>query len=145
MFAGGFMPVGIELIAPALVVVCSAYQFSQTDAKTEDHFFKGFPSYWPVLAFYMLLLDLNPWVNFWVVVLFCVLVFVPIKYIYPSRTPVQPVLMMGWSILWGIVNLTMLWFYPDYPQWMMVFSLSYVVYYYALSFYLQYGPKSSKA
>jgi phosphatidylcholine synthase len=31
----------------------SAYGFCQLDAKTGDHFFLGFPSYWNILAFYL--------------------------------------------------------------------------------------------
>ena len=31
-----------------------------TDAKTEDHYFLGFPSYWNVVAFYAVVLDLPP-------------------------------------------------------------------------------------
>ena len=38
------------LLAPLLA---SAYGFSQADAKTEDGYFLGFPSYWNVVAFYI--------------------------------------------------------------------------------------------
>ncbi len=35
----------------AAIIFSSAYQFTQVDAKTEDHFFKGFPSYWNIVIF----------------------------------------------------------------------------------------------
>jgi phosphatidylcholine synthase len=138
LFATGLLPGHFAVIGPAVILLSSAYQFSQADAKTEDHYFKGFPSYWNVVALYMFLLDTPGWFNLAVVILLAILVFVPIKYIYPSRTSVQPRLVMAWSILWGISMLVMLSMYPDYPQWLMLFSLAYVVYYHALSLYVQF-------
>lgn len=136
LYSIDLLPARFAVIGAALILLSSAYQFSQSDAKTDDHFFKGFPSYWNVLALYVFLLDLNPWVNFAIITLFAVLVFVPIKYIYPSRNSVQPRLMMGWSLLWGISCLAMLVQYPDYAPWLMLFSLSYVVYYHAVSLWV---------
>ena len=34
------------------MVMASGYGFSQADAKTEDHYFLGWPSYWNVFALY---------------------------------------------------------------------------------------------
>lgn len=69
----------------ALPILASAYGFGQVEAKTEDDFFLGFPSYWNVLAIYAWLLGVSPAAcTAWVIVL-AVLVFVPIKYVYPSK------------------------------------------------------------
>ncbi len=70
----------------ALPVLASAYGFAQADAKTEDHFFLGFPSYWNVVALYLWTLDVQPPPSQWIVAGFAVAVFVPVKYVYPSRT-----------------------------------------------------------
>jgi phosphatidylcholine synthase len=71
-----------------LPVLASAYGFSQSAAKTEDDFFLGFPSYWNVIAIYIWLLEIPPAIATATVALFSALVFVPIKYIYPSKMPV---------------------------------------------------------
>ena len=71
-----------------LPVLASAYGFSQSAAKTEDDFFLGFPSYWNVIAIYIWLLEVPPLFATAVVTLFTVLVFVPLKYVYPSKMPV---------------------------------------------------------
>ena len=94
----------------ALPVLSSAYGFSQPDAKTEDDFFLGWPSYWNVVALYLWLLDISaPAGTAWVC-LFTVLIFVPIKYVYPSHMPVLRrstnalagvwVLAMGAAVIW---------------------------------------------
>ncbi|MBJ19996.1 MAG: CDP-diacylglycerol O-phosphatidyltransferase [Deltaproteobacteria bacterium] len=69
----------------AAPVLASAYGFSHQDAKTEDDFFLGFPSYWNILAIYLYLLGLEPLAStLWVVGL-SIAVFVPMKYLYPSK------------------------------------------------------------
>lgn len=73
------------LVAP---VVASAVGFSRRDAKTDDDFFLGFPSYWNVLALYLWLLGLGAAAGTAWVVGLSVAVFVPMKYLYPSK--VQP-------------------------------------------------------
>jgi len=42
----------------SFILVASAYAFCRTDAKTSDHYFRGFPSYWNVAAFYLFCLRL---------------------------------------------------------------------------------------
>ncbi len=39
-----------------LPLLASAYGFSQTNVKTDDGYFLGFPSYWNVVAFYLFFL-----------------------------------------------------------------------------------------
>ncbi len=83
-----FMVQAGSVVAPAWValpVLASAFGFAREDAKTDDDFFLGFPSYWNVLAFYLWLLDLSPTVGtLWVAGLSAA-VFVPWKYVYPSK------------------------------------------------------------
>ena len=72
-----------------------------------------------------------------------VLVFVPIRYVYPSRTIVLkwPTLALG--TIWAIVFTWIIWRLPavDGP-WTMI-SLVFPVYYVALSLWLQAGPSAS--
>ncbi len=82
LVATGLLPHWAWTIPP---VLASAYGFSQVAAKTEDHYFLGFPSYWNVVAIYSFLLDLEPLTcTLWVVVL-SGLVFVPWRYVYPTQ------------------------------------------------------------
>ena len=61
LLQGGYLPGGVAGTVIAVVpLIASSYQFCRVDAKTEDHFFLGFPSYWNVVAFYAIALDLGP-------------------------------------------------------------------------------------
>jgi len=78
---GALVPPGLAAVA----ILASCYGFSQREAKTADAFFLGWPSYWNVLALSVWLLDLAPALSSTLVLICAALVFVPLKYLYPSR------------------------------------------------------------
>lgn len=69
---------GWVLFAPLLA---SAFGFSRRDAKTEDGFFLGFPSYWNVVAFYLYFLQPPHWLAEAVLVGFALLTLRPSRYL----------------------------------------------------------------
>jgi phosphatidylcholine synthase len=130
--------VAAGFIAPywaAAPILASAYGFSQQHAKTNDHFFRGFPSYWNVVAIYAWMLDVSPWTCTILVAGFSVAVFVPLKYLYPSRMPVLRRTTNVAAALW-IVVLAVAVVAPDFSRrWSLAeFSLAYPAYYVLLSF-----------
>ena len=70
----------------ALPLLASSYQFCRVDAKTEDYFFLGFPSYWNIVAFYAIVFHLSAGVVGLLFFVCSALVFIPVRYVYPSRT-----------------------------------------------------------
>lgn len=136
--APNILPAGFEIPVAAAILLTSAYQFSQVDAKTDesaDYFFKGFPSYWNVVALYMLVMQLNPWLNLAFLVAFNIMVFVPVKFLYPSRDTRLRTVTLVLSYLYGIIGIWGVIQYPDVPQWVVWASFIYVAYYAALSFW----------
>jgi phosphatidylcholine synthase len=135
------MPAGLEMVSAFSILLTSAYQFSQVDAKTDEQsfFFKGFPSVWNFLVLYMMLLGLNPWFNFALLVICNILVFVPVKYVYPSRNQRLRRLTLALTYLYGAIGIWGLMQYPSVPQWIVWISLVYVVYYALLSFFPKIG------
>ncbi len=133
MIKTDLLPEPVKWFTACLILLTSAYQFTQSDAKTEDHHFKGFPSYWNVAALYMLLMNLPPWVNFGFLMLFNVMVFIPVKYIYPSRNSYLRNLTLGLTYLYGAIGIWGLLQYPNHPNWVAWASLVYVGYYLILS------------
>ncbi len=129
LHAAGLFPARLSLVGVAVILLSSAYQFCQSDAKTEDHYFKGFPSYWNIVAFYIFVLASPAWLNFILIAALAVLVFVPIKYIYPSRTEKNRPLNMALAALAGVANLVVLFQYTNHAPWLIWLSLAYVLYY----------------
>lgn len=134
LYKAELLPPMFAVIGSASILFTSAYQFTQWDAKTEDHYFKGFPSYWNVMAMYMLALRLNPWVNLMFLLAFNVLVFVPLKYVYPTRYRRFQRLTIVLTYIWGISGLWAVLQYPNVPLWIIWGSFAYVGYYVLLSF-----------
>jgi phosphatidylcholine synthase len=131
------VPDSLLLALPALMLLSSAYGFNRDDAKTADHFFTGFPSYWNIVVLYLLLAGWTVTTNAVILTACVVLVFVPIRYLYPSRTPILrlPTNVLGG--LWGVSMLVMLWMYPNHPPALLWASLLFPVYYVVLSLVLQ--------
>jgi phosphatidylcholine synthase len=124
----------------AAIVLSSAYGFAQSDAKvaSTDHFFTGFPSYWNVVVGYLYLLQLSQRTNAIVLATLAVLVFVPIRYVYPSRTKTLkwPTLALG--AMWAVLFAWIIWRLPATDGPWIAISLVFPVYYFALSLWLQF-------
>lgn len=135
-YAWGLLPASGGLVVAACPLLASALGFVRTDAKTEDHFFTGFPSYWNIVVLYAYLAGLPAWLNALLLVGLSALVFVPVRYVYPSRTPVLRGLTNGLGILWGLAVGVLIWQIPKPSGWLLAASGLFPVYYTALSLYL---------
>jgi phosphatidylcholine synthase len=122
-------------IASAMLLA-SAYGFNRSDAKTSDHYFTGFPSYWNAVVFYLLVAGWSSYVNAIVLLTFVALVFIPIRYLYPSRTTVFRTLTNVTGCIWSALMLLMLWQYPNVSKLVMWVSLAFPAYYLTLSLWL---------
>jgi len=59
-WSGGYLSAGTSsVVSAALPLLASSYQFCRVDAKTDDRFFLGFPSYFNVVAFYAIVFELG--------------------------------------------------------------------------------------
>ena len=140
LWSGGYLPAGDwGVVIAALPLLASSYQFCRVDAKTDDNFFLGFPSYFNVVAFYVIVFHLSQGAVAAVLVVCSLLVFVPIRYVYPTRTVAFRKLSLTLTALWlasyaAILIGTPTPGPPD-PS-LLGFSLAYLVYYFGLSLYL---------
>ncbi|GGI77074.1 phosphatidylcholine synthase [Legionella impletisoli] len=140
------LPESYALWVIAAITLTSAYQFCQADAKTPDHFFKGFPCYWNIVVFYMFIFNTSAITNAFILSVLCVLIFVPIKYVYPSRldyltrSKYLKILMHVFSLTYGVSSVLILWIYPMRNPILLAISLAYVVLYLVLSIYRTYSP-----
>lgn len=132
----GALPQDWGTAVAAAVLLSSAYGFASLDAKSDDYFFTGFPSYWNVVAVYLIAAGLPPAVNASVLLALAVLVFVRIGYVYPSRTPILrgPTLALGG--IWAVMIVAIILSLPDVSRPLLIGSLFFPVYYVVLSLIL---------
>src|SRR5213594_1041696 len=100
----------------ALPLIASAYGFCQKEAKTADHYFLGFPSYWNIVVFYFYVLQTPRWMNGFSIIILSVLVFVPLRYVYPSRSPRYRGLTNTLGVLWAAAVLAIIHALPQPPR-----------------------------
>ncbi len=146
LWSTGHLPDGpAGWLLAALPLLASSYQFCRVDAKTADHFFLGFPSYWNVVAFYAIVLDLPPAAVAVILVVCSVLVFVPVRYVYPSRTPAFRALNLALTAVWLLSYAVLLLQVPDPHPVVVAVSLGYLAYYAGLSVWLTLTRGRSRA
>jgi phosphatidylcholine synthase len=144
LWSSGYLPGGtFGVVLAALPLLASSYQFCRVDAKTADgaetdHFFLGFPSYWNILAFYVIVFDLGIWAVGAMLLICSLLVFVPVRYVYPSRTLAFRKLTIALTSLWLLSYVAILVQMPNSDPILKNLSLLYLVYYFGLSFYISW-------
>ncbi len=136
VYHAGLLPAGWGLAAAAIVLLSSAYGFASVDAKADDYFFTGFPSYWNIVAVYLFAAGLPRAANGAILVVLGILVFVRIGYVYPSRTPVLRRLTLGLGVVWSVMMIAIILAMPDVPGMLVAASLFFPIYYTVLSFVL---------
>ena len=131
--------------AAAAPLIASGYGFAQTQAKTDDDYFLGFPSYWSLIGFYLYVFDTPQTFNAALILLLSVLVFVPIRFPYPTKTrPFRP-LTLACGGTWGVMMLVLLLTQPDPPMWVAWGSLVFGAYYLLLTAWLWWRRRGVKA
>ncbi len=140
------LPAYWRVLCVMAITFASAYQFTQVDAKTSDHFFKGFPSYWNIAVFYLFFWQMSKSANMIILLSLAVLSFVPIKYIYPSRLDYLTnnkylrLTMVAITVIWGAATSGLLWLYPESNHFLVALSLGYCLLYIGISLYRTWVP-----
>jgi len=145
LLRAGLLPAATGWPVAAAMLLSSAYGFSRTVAKTPDHFFTGFPSYWNIVALYLYVLGLDPAVNAAVLSVLAALVFVPIGYIYPSRTVAWRVPTVALGTIWAAVMVAIAWMLPGVSHPVAYASLVFPIYYLVLSLVLHARRRAGRA
>jgi phosphatidylcholine synthase len=133
LLRSGLLVEWVGLAATCAICAASLFQFARIDAKTVDGLFTGFPSYWNVVALYLVLLRPPAPLVLATVGILCLLVFVPVRYVYPSRTRTLRTLTIALTLAWAVSVVVLVIELHDPRPWLVWASLLYVPYYLGLS------------
>ena len=132
------VPSQLTLLAVTLILIVSCYTFANTKQKTEDYFFRGFPAVWNIVIFYLFVMGTSQITNFLVILFFCVMTFIPFKYLHPLRVKEKKSLNLFLTVIWGLCCVfllldlrdtpTQLSDYRDFYYWLWVVLNLYFVY-----------------
>jgi phosphatidylcholine synthase len=101
--AGGLLPPWLGVPAGIVIVMTGAIYFADRHMKTADNYFRGFPTLWNVVAFYLFVLKPAPWLTAGLVALLAVLTFVPFKFLHPFRVARLRMVSVGAVVLWSLM------------------------------------------
>jgi phosphatidylcholine synthase len=117
-------------------LIASAYGFSQSDAKTADNFFRGFPSYWNIVAIYLYWLRPPAGVSLSLIIALALLTFVPSLYLHMSGggrlNRMTNVLLSIWAVALALILANVF----DDPKPLIRASLAFPIYYFAVSWWV---------
>jgi phosphatidylcholine synthase len=139
----GLVPAPLAIPLAAAMLIASGYGFSRADAKvaTTDHFFTGFPSYWNIVVVYLVDWRLGTAANAVILAALVVLVFVPLRYVYPSRTVTWRTATIVLGAIWGVCLALVIWRLPGSGGIWSWLALVFPVYYVVLSLKLSAGER----
>jgi phosphatidylcholine synthase len=142
-YHAGLIPHGAGgLAVGAAPLLASSYGFCHAEAKTADHFFTGFPSYWNIVVFYLFVLATPMWLNTLLLLVLSAMVFVPIRYLYPSRNPVARRTTHVLGVLWAGCVVWLLLQVPTPSRIVAGLSLYFPLYYFVVSFHVHFRHRS---
>jgi phosphatidylcholine synthase len=121
----------------AICTFASIFGFTNIQAKSDDDFFTGFPSFWNIVVFYIFLLQLSTPLASAILICFAITTFLPVKFIYPTKTESFQALTLILGTLYVFELVAMIYLFDKTPAWLIYFSFMFPVYYFSTSFYLQ--------
>ncbi|MGQ9366789.1 phosphatidylcholine synthase [Azospirillum sp. ST 5-10] len=109
----GLLPPHVGIAGAGWILLTALYCFANTGMKSADNYFVGFPAIWNVVALYLWLLDLDPWINVAVIVVLGLLTFTTVKFLHPFRVRTLMTLNIVVITAWLV---TSAWLVVDFPD-----------------------------
>ena len=96
------VPESLRLILAGAIMLVSLYHFSDTESKTKDGYFVGFPAIWNVVVLYCFVLGLPPAASAALIAVCAILTFVPLHWVHPVRVKRLRVLTIVAVSAWSV-------------------------------------------
>ncbi len=104
-------PHGWTVILGALILFTAVLWFARTELMTEDHWFRGFPAIWNLVAPTFFLLRSPQWLNIVITIALCILTLTNVKFVHPMQVKDKRVINISVTALWllAMLILTLTW------------------------------------
>ncbi|RCL01950.1 MAG: phosphatidylcholine synthase [Candidatus Tokpelaia sp. JSC188] len=111
IYQSGLIGPVLSFLSAALIMVSSAIYYADTDMKSEENFFKGFPVVWNILIFTVFMVHPLEWVAFVVVFISAILSFMPVYFVHPIRVRRLRSLTISIVFIWALLSLMIVFYY----------------------------------
>ena len=130
LFKSGLLPGWTGWFAIFIITFASAMYFCDSNMKTKDNSFHGFPGCWNMLVLVLFALSPNFWIILIIVAALAVAMFLPLKFVHPVRTKRWRWLSLPLSLCWIFFAGWAAWvdFHPQsWAHWGLVITSVYLV------------------
>jgi len=130
LFKSGLLPGWAGWIAMIAITFSSAIYFCDSNMKTKDNSFLGFPGCWNMLVIVLFALSPNYWIILGLVTFLAVAMFLPIKFIHPVRTKRWRSLSLPIALAWTFFAGWAAWveFHPEsWAHWGLALTSIYLL------------------
>ncbi|PSJ75400.1 hypothetical protein C7N43_19175 [Sphingobacteriales bacterium UPWRP_1] len=113
LYEAGMVSAPMSLPVAAAVLLTSGMYYGKSGMVSSDYHFVGFPVMWNFVIFYLFFVfNLGHTGNLLLFSAFCILHFVPVKYIYPTRTEEFWLLNTGITVFTIVACALLVYLYP---------------------------------
>ncbi|MDG1738058.1 MAG: CDP-alcohol phosphatidyltransferase family protein [Paracoccaceae bacterium] len=117
LFKSGLLPGWTGWIVIIIITFASALYFAIATMKTADKSFLGFPGCWNMVVIVLFAVEPNFWVILGLVIFLAVAMFLPLRFIHPSRTKRWRVISLPISLAWVLFAGWAAWVDFDPQSW----------------------------
>lgn len=117
LYTSGLMDGWSGWLALGVITFASALYFCDTGMKTRDYSFAGFPGCWNMAVLVLFAVTPPWWVSLIAVVVLTVAMFLPLKFIHPTRTKRWRAVSLPVSVAWIVLAGWAAWSDFNLPQW----------------------------
>ena len=117
LFYSGLLPGLAGWIALLIITFASVIYFADTRMKTSDNSFQGFPGCWNMLVLVLFALEPPTWISLAVIAVLATAMFVPFKFIHPTRTVRWRKVSLPMALAWTIFAAWAAWVEFDPQSW----------------------------
>ena len=105
LFKSGLLPGWTGWIVIIVITYASAMYFAIATMKTDDKSFLGFPGCWNMAVLVFFAVEPNFWVILFITIVLAVAMFLPVKFVHPTRTKrwraITLPMALGWTFFAG--------------------------------------------
>ncbi|MCP4209031.1 MAG: phosphatidylcholine synthase [Shimia sp.] len=129
LFKSGLMDGWTGWFAIIIITFASALYFADTRMKTKDNSFSGFPGCWNMVVIVIFAVEPNFWVSLALVTVLAITMFLPIKFVHPTRTERWRLVTFPMALAWTFFAGWAAWvdFHPEsWAHWGLVATSVYL-------------------
>jgi phosphatidylcholine synthase len=100
LFESGLLPGWTGWFAIIIITFTSALYFADTNMKSKDNSFCGYPGVWNLPMIVLFAMQPNSWITLAIIVTLAIAMFLPIKFVHPFRTVRWRKITLPIAIIW---------------------------------------------